>query len=76
MTIDLRIWESTTRYDSGVVIEKAEVEAGYMVVKTYIDRVYADFIENAYGTIKNKLSPEAVENKTLEEVVIQNLKLL
>lgn len=76
MTIDLRTWESTTRYDSGVVIDKAEVEEGYTVVKSYIDRVYADFIKNAYETLRNRLSREDFENKTPEDVVIQNLKLL
>ena len=76
MTIDLRAWESTTRYDSGIVIDKAEVEAGYTVIKNYIDRVYADFIKNAYETLRNRLSQEAFENKTPEDVVTQNLKLL
>ncbi|MDO5348539.1 MAG: HEPN domain-containing protein [Lachnospiraceae bacterium] len=76
MTIDLRTWESTTRYDSGVVIEKTEVEAGYAVVKNYMDRIYADFIKNAYEMIKIKLSSGDIENKTPEAVVIQNLKLL
>ena len=76
MTIDLRAWESTTRYDSGIVIDKAEVEAGYTVIKNDIDRVYADFIKNAYETLRNRLSQEAFENKTPEDVVTQNLKML
>lgn len=76
MTIDLRTWESTTRYDSGVVIDKAEVEAGYTVIKDYIDRVYADFINNAYEILRNRLSQEDFENKTPEDVVIRNFKLL
>lgn len=76
ITIDLRTWESTTRYDSGVVIEKQEVEVGYAIVKNYMDKVYADFIQNAFDMIKPKLSSKNIEEKSPEIIVIQNLKLL
>ncbi len=76
MTMDLRTWESTTRYDSGVVIEKEEVEAGYAVIKKYIDRIYAEFIAHAYEILQGKLPWAEIEGKSPEEVVIRHLKEL
>lgn len=73
ITIDLRTWESTTRYDSGVIIAKEDVEKGYDIVKDHVDKVYSDFITNAYDLLKNKLS---LENETKEEAVIHNLRYL
>lgn len=73
MTIDLRTWESTTRYDSGICIDKADVEAGYTIIKDYVDKVYADFMVNAHERLKNKLSPKELENKTIEDIIIHYL---
>lgn len=76
ITIDLRTWESTTRYDSGVIIEKADVENGYVIVKDYIDKVYTDFITNAYKALKNKFPMELLEDQTPEKAVLNRLKWL
>lgn len=76
MTIDLRTWESTTRYDSGMIIDQADVEHGYRVVKDYIDKVYADFITNAYEALKQKLPSEILVNQTQEKSVLSHLKAL
>lgn len=76
LTIDLRTWESTARYDSGAVIEKADVEHGYAVVKDYIDKVYREFLVNACEILSSRLSAKDLEGKTQEEIVASHLKYL
>ena len=76
IAIDLRTWESTARYDSGVVIMKEEVEEGYQIVKEYMAKIYEIFIDSAYEIISKKLPQKELGERTREEMVRDHLSLL
>ena len=76
IAIDLRTWESTARYDSGVVIMKEEVEEGYQIVKEYMAKIYEIFIDSAYEIISKKLPQKELGERTREEMVKDHLSLL